>query len=137
MNYSNSSYRLSYLLLCAATLCLDFVDFIFTLLSCSFGTINFQMAKKKIAPAVSPVSAKAVNEPVKTQPTAGHEPKAFAEHWYIIILLALAFLINAPTISYDYTLDDPFFTKENPLVREGMASIPEFFQHDFIQFFSL
>lgn len=87
------------------------------------------MAKKKIAPAVNPVNAKAVNEPVKTQPTAGHEPKAFAEHWYIIILLALAFLINAPTISYDYTLDDPFFTKENPLVREGMASIPEFFQH--------
>jgi protein O-mannosyl-transferase len=55
--------------------------------------------------------------------------KGLPEYWLIAILLAVAFLVNAPTINYSYTLDDPFFTKDNPLVRAGVSSIPEFFKH--------
>ncbi|MCW3122456.1 MAG: hypothetical protein JWQ38_1948, partial [Flavipsychrobacter sp.] len=91
--------------------------------------ITFHMAKNKQTPRSSaPVAAKAA-EPKQPPVVAQPKVKTLPEYWYIIILIAIAFLVNAPTINYSYTLDDPFFTKENPLVRAGTASIPEFFKH--------
>lgn len=52
-----------------------------------------------------------------------------ADKWLVMILAAIALLINIRTINYDYTLDDPFFTKDNPNVSKGIAGIPEFFTH--------
>ncbi len=49
--------------------------------------------------------------------------------WLAIILAAIVLLVNAPTIGYEYTLDDPFFTKDNPNVSRGVAAIKEFFTH--------
>ena len=57
------------------------------------------------------------------------ESKAPQDKWLVIILIAVALLANAPTLRYEYTLDDPYFTKDNPLVREGVSSIPQFFTH--------
>ncbi len=91
------------------------------------------MAKQKQTPKAIPATAvvKPKAQPEIKQPLKPMQPaaKALAEHWLIIILLAIAFLINTPTINYNYTLDDPFFTRENPLVRAGVSSIPEFFKH--------
>lgn len=56
-------------------------------------------------------------------------PKTHPEKWLTVILVALAFLVNASTIGYDYTLDDPFFTTDNKFVANGVASIPVFFTH--------
>jgi tetratricopeptide (TPR) repeat protein len=92
------------------------------------------MAKHKQTPKTNQPKAKAPTEqkqisntnPVKTSLPETNTPK---DKWFIIILAALAFLINAATISYDYTLDDPYFTKSNPLVKEGVSSIPAFFTH--------
>ena len=96
------------------------------------------MAKNKQAPAAnSPKPKPQVNnapdaKPAITKtntqipsPTTSKVP----EFWFIAILIAIAFLINIPTINYDYTLDDPFFTKDNPMVKKGVSAIPEFFTH--------
>jgi len=90
------------------------------------------MAKKKQIPTATPAAPghkPKMPESKQPAPLTNIVQKGLAEHWYIIILLAIAFLINIPTLTYDYTLDDPFFTKDNPLVRAGMSSIPEFFKH--------
>lgn len=66
------------------------------------------------------------------QSTEGNKQVAgsiLADKWLVIILLAIAFLINAATIRYEYTLDDPYFTTDNPYVKEGVAGIPTFFTH--------
>jgi Flp pilus assembly protein TadD len=49
--------------------------------------------------------------------------------WLAIILALIVLVVNAPTLGYDYTLDDPFFTKDNPNVSRGLAAIKEFFTH--------
>ncbi len=51
------------------------------------------------------------------------------DKWLVLLLVAVALVVNVPTLRYDYTLDDPYFTKDNPLVRAGVSSIPEFFTH--------
>ncbi len=64
-------------------------------------------------------------------------PKAMADNnttvaslkWFMIILAAVVLLVNIRTINYDYTLDDPFFTKDNPNVSKGLSAIGEFFTH--------
>lgn len=46
-----------------------------------------------------------------------------------IILAAIVLLVNIRTLTYEYTLDDPFFTKDNPNVSQGVSAIKEFFTH--------
>ena len=96
------------------------------------------MAKNKQAPAAnSPKPKPQVNNAPAAKPattkTYSEIPSATTskvpEYWFIAILIAIAFLINTPTINYDYTLDDPFFTKDNPMVKKGVSAIPEFFTH--------
>ena len=57
------------------------------------------------------------------------QSKILPDKWLVSILIAIAFLVNVPTIRYEYTLDDPYFTTDNPLVKEGVSSIPQFFTH--------
>ncbi len=47
----------------------------------------------------------------------------------LIILAVVAFVVNIRVIGYEYTLDDPFFTKDNPNVSKGLSAIGEFFTH--------
>lgn len=61
-----------------------------------------------------------------TQPKA---ETASVEKWLIIGLTVFVFLINVRTLNYSYTLDDPFFTKDNPNVSKGVSAISEFFTH--------
>ena len=44
-----------------------------------------------------------------------------AYNWYVIILMAVAFIINARTISYDYTYDDAVFTSKGNLIDLPLA----------------
>ena len=91
------------------------------------------MAKNKNTPRPQPARAQAqpvqgaAIKPVAQPLDAGS--KAPADKWFLMILVALAFLVNARTINYGYTLDDPFFTKDNPNVSKGIAGIPDFFTH--------
>jgi tetratricopeptide (TPR) repeat protein len=95
------------------------------------------MAKSKpnpnSRPKVKPAGASAtVAKPTVTHAEGGpsrNSPKNFPEYWFIPILVGIAFLVNASTINYGYTLDDPFFTKDNPMVNKGISAIPEFFTH--------
>jgi tetratricopeptide (TPR) repeat protein len=88
------------------------------------------MAKKPQQKPKQP-QAKEATTVVNKQPSAAIMPniKAPDDRWLVMILIAVALLANIATLRYDYTLDDPYFTKDNPLVREGVRSIPEFFQH--------
>ena len=47
----------------------------------------------------------------------------------LIVLAVVAFVVNIRVIGYEYTLDDPFFTKDNPNVSKGLSAIGEFFTH--------
>ena len=88
------------------------------------------MAKQKQTPNTPQPKTKAPEpKPAPATVATTTPPAARRDYLFIIILMAIAFLVNAATIRYNYTLDDPFFTKDNPLVREGTASIPEFFKH--------
>jgi len=96
------------------------------------------MAKQKQTPKANPPKAKAPTPgqtgtgntiSSKNIPTTQSASKTIPEYWFIVLLIALGFLINAPTINYDYTLDDPFFTKDNPMLKKGVSAIPEFFTH--------
>lgn len=49
--------------------------------------------------------------------------------WFMILLAVITIAINLPTINYEYTLDDPFFTTDNPNVGKGLSAIKEFFTH--------
>jgi hypothetical protein len=87
-------------------------------------------AKQKQTPkTVGQPRVKAPMEQKQTTATLPPAGKTLADHWYILILVAIAFLVNATTIGYNYTLDDPYFTTGNPLVMKGISSIPEFFTH--------
>lgn len=86
--------------------------------------------KKSKTPAQSqpaPQSAPARPAEAKSAPPAA--TGASPVKWMIILLALVTFLINAPTIGFDYTLDDPFFTKDNPNVSQGLSAIKEFFTH--------
>ena len=91
------------------------------------------MAKNKNTPkAQAPAKPQPAGKPAAQAATQVATPKNThvpAERWFVIILAAIALLINIRTINYDYTLDDPFFTKDNPNVSKGVAGIPEFFTH--------
>ncbi len=91
------------------------------------------MAKQKQPSKSNQPKAKTQTEhkqpPKPLAQTNAPASKMPADKWFVIILVAFAFLINVPTINYDYTLDDPYFTKSNPLVQEGVSSIPAFLTH--------
>ena len=86
------------------------------------------MAKHKQNKATQP---QAKNQPQVIKPVTADMPKGklLPDKWLIIMLVVFAFIINAPTIRYEYTLDDPYFTTDNPFVREGVSAIPQFFTH--------
>lgn len=87
------------------------------------------MAKQKQTPKVNqPKPAPPVIN--KQEPPVNKlDSKTPSANLLLLILVAVALLVNAPTLRYDYTLDDPFFTSANPLVMRGTESIPEFFKH--------
>ncbi len=64
-----------------------------------------------------------------TQISGAKAVPAPALKWFIVILCAVVVLVNIRTIGYEYTLDDPFFTKDNPNVSKGLSAIKEFFTH--------
>ena len=88
------------------------------------------MAKKQQQKPTQP-KAKEAAPVITKQPVQAAMPKIKApgDKWLVMLLIAVALLANVATLRYDYTLDDPYFTKDNPLVREGVASIPQFFTH--------
>jgi len=90
------------------------------------------MAKKKQHPSTSTQPKSKAKAPAENKPAPKPDlPKAKAptDKWLIAILVVFAFAINAATIGYDYTLDDPYFTKSNPYVSQGLSATPVFFTH--------
>ena len=89
------------------------------------------MAKYKQNKKAPQPQAKSAAQVVDKQPvrSALTPVNVLADKWLVIMLVAFAFLINAATIRYDYTLDDPYFTTDNPYVKEGLSGIPTFFTH--------
>ncbi|GAA4468666.1 tetratricopeptide repeat protein [Nemorincola caseinilytica] len=82
-------------------------------------------AKQQPAPVQQPTP-----KAIPVQPIAAPSPAGMAPvKWLMIILAAVVLLVNMRTIGYDYTLDDPFFTKDNPNVSKGLSAIKEFFTH--------
>jgi tetratricopeptide (TPR) repeat protein len=87
------------------------------------------MAKNKQSnPRPAAPKAPVVNKPAASLPPS-KASGAPSDKLLIIFLVALAFIINIRTLNYDYTLDDPFFTKENPFVKEGTSALPDIFTH--------
>lgn len=91
------------------------------------------MAKHKQPNKTKPAQP-AASTPRQTTTAAPATPAATGADsspvkWLMIILAAAVLLVNARTINYDYTLDDPFFTKDNPNVSQGLSAIKEFFTH--------
>src|SRR5579872_4888235 len=87
------------------------------------------MAKHTRTPKASATTSKVYNEYKTPHSITRRGTKARIGHLHGIILIAVVLIINAPTINYNYTFDDPFFTRSNVLVMKGIASIPEFFTH--------
>lgn len=90
------------------------------------------MAKNKRTPEnTSPQPKPATMRPAPVAaPAAAAAPGGLMEYkWFLLALILIGFVINLPTLNYQYTLDDPFFTKDNPLVKEGTANLMEFFKH--------
>ena len=91
------------------------------------------MAKKQQIPKAdqSRTSATAPNK----QPQQAPKPvvKTRTYNWFVIILIAVAFLVNARTIGYEYTYDDAVFTSKGNLIdlpdKGGLACIPALFTH--------
>jgi len=90
------------------------------------------MAKHK-QPKNRPQSAPAAPKAQSAAPSVAAPSPAVAGgpalKWLIMVLAAIVLLVNIRTINYDYTLDDPFFTKDNPNVSKGLSAIGEFFTH--------
>ena len=69
------------------------------------------------------------------QPQQASKPAAKTRtyNWFVITLIAVAFLVNARTIGYEYTYDDAVFTSKGNLIdirgMGGIAAIPELFTH--------
>ncbi|MBL7690268.1 MAG: tetratricopeptide repeat protein [Flavipsychrobacter sp.] len=88
------------------------------------------MAKQK------QTKVKSQSQPAASQPTRPvqqlpdlNEAATKPNKILLIILAAVAFVVNIRVIGYEYTLDDPFFTKDNPNVSKGLSAIGEFFTH--------
>lgn len=73
-----------------------------------------------------PAAAPAPKVAAMPQPTP---PATSITKWLMIILVGVVFVVNFRTLSYEYTLDDPFFTTDNPNVSKGLSAIKEFFTH--------
>ncbi len=72
-------------------------------------------------PPVSRSSA-ATSRPVKAE--------GVSERTLIILLIAIAFIINIRTVSYSYTYDDTVFTTEQSYIGiKGLGAIPGLFTH--------
>jgi len=74
----------------------------------------------------------------KTPPASRPSPRAneskpfvLNDKWAIILLIAIAVIVNIRTIGYEYTYDDAAFTSSGNLIdiRGGMKSIPEIMTH--------
>ena len=91
------------------------------------------MAKKNPAPRADQPKAAPQVPNRKPQQPAAKEPFVMTDKWYIIILMAVVFVVNARTIGYEYTYDDAVFTSKGNLIdirgMGGLASIPELFTH--------
>lgn len=88
------------------------------------------MAQNKQANKINRPLAKVAVETKPTVKTKDSEPKGFSEKWLVIILMVIAFAINARTIDYGYTYDDSVFTTEQTLIGlKGIAAIPDLFTH--------
>jgi Flp pilus assembly protein TadD len=76
-------------------------------------------------------------QPIAAQPTIdkatpvlqSSEAAQVPVKWFMIVLAALVVAVNLPTLNYEYTLDDPFFTTSHPNVMLGLSAIKEFFTH--------
>lgn len=93
------------------------------------------MAKNKQVPNKQPQPKPAQPSRPAAAPrpaaTTADQPatKRSIDKWLILFLVGFAFAVNLKTINYDYTLDDTFFTKENPFVKEGLSSVKGVFTH--------
>ena len=91
------------------------------------------MAKKQQVPKIDQSKPKA--SPANKQPQQAGKPgaKTRTYNWYVIILMVVAFAVNARTIGYEYTYDDAVFTSKGNLIdirgMGGLAAIPELFTH--------
>ncbi len=82
--------------------------------------------KQKQQPAATAAQAPAPKAAPIPQPTPSGTSTT---KWLLIILAAVVFVVNFRTLGYEYTLDDPFFTTDNPNVSKGLSAIKEFFTH--------
>jgi protein O-mannosyl-transferase len=93
-------------------------------------TGNYKMAKSKQttkniqSQVKAPVTNRNAAKPVQSKPKGTTE-------WHLIgILIAIAFIINIRTLTYNYTYDDAVFTTEQSLIGiRGLGAIPPLFTH--------
>jgi len=123
-------------------LCLGVYDFIFTLLLLSGGYQGppgkYHMAQKK--QTIRPDQPKAKVQPVTRPASRSNESTPFVlnDRWAIILLIAIAIIVNIRTIGYEYTYDDAAFTSAGNLIdirakaprsEYLLGSIPELMTH--------
>lgn len=66
-------------------------------------------------------------KPTKKKSDSSTSPKPVS-HWGILALFALVVMIlYAPSLRYDFTLDDDLFVRNHPAVQKGLGGIPEAF----------
>jgi len=69
----------------------------------------------------------------KPQQPAAPTPFVMSDKWYIILLMAVVFIVNARTIGYEYTYDDAVFTSKGNLIDlpdiGGLKCLPGLFTH--------
>ena len=91
------------------------------------------MAKKTPAPRADQSKAAPQVPNRKPQQPAASTPFVMTDKWYIIILMAIIFVVNARTIGYEYTYDDAVFTSKGNLIDlpdiGGLKCIPALFTH--------
>jgi hypothetical protein len=90
---------------------------------------NKQVPNKQPQPKVAqPTRPAPVTKPAAAT-TAAPRARGSFDKWLILFLVGFAFAVNLKTIQYDYTLDDTFFTKDNPFVKQGLSSVKDVFTH--------
>jgi len=91
------------------------------------------VAKKQQIPKADQPKQQTVQPNKQPQPASKPAAKVSQYNWYVIILMAVAFAVNARTIGYEYTYDDAVFTSKGNLIdirgMGGLAAIPELFTH--------
>ena len=87
------------------------------------------MGKNKQNQKAKQPQAKPPVEQTKAVPQPHTASKTLADKWLILILIGVALAANIATVSFDYTLDDPYFTTGHPYVRQGLSQTSEFFTH--------